>query len=277
MKPFRYTVLTCVFGKDYEKLREVSNPQPDVEYVCVSDDPDLKSDTWKTVVPENFAGYSDPFAKVFATRYNQFRFASSDTVVWLDGSIHLTSSLDRLVDAFENSGSHVCLMPHPFSLSIIQEYENWIRIRGYSLYQTMAAISWMLRQPDGNAILMENGQWQLCFSIRKKCSEVAELDARTLAALGEISSFSQSIDRLDQTVFTFVLRRLQRDLARDSKKLQVFSVSEQILRSEEMQWHMHGSDEKNSLAFYHPDWPEVRVVDGLPVEDWMARPQTKWL
>lgn len=69
MKP-RYTILTCVFGKDYEKLREIVDPQPDVEYVCVSDNPDLESKTWKIVRPEDFTKFPDPFAKVFTTRYN---------------------------------------------------------------------------------------------------------------------------------------------------------------------------------------------------------------
>lgn len=117
-------------------------------------------------------------------------------------------------------------MPHPFSVSIVQEYENWIRMRGYSLNQTIAAISWMLRHPDGNRFLCMNGQWQLCFSIRKKCPEVAELDQRVAAALVEISSVIRCVDRLDQTVFTFVLRALQEDLEKESKKLQILTVSE---------------------------------------------------
>lgn len=62
--------MTCVVGQDYEKLREVERPQPDVEYVCATDDPDLESKTWKIVRPEKFAALSDPFAKVFTARYN---------------------------------------------------------------------------------------------------------------------------------------------------------------------------------------------------------------
>lgn len=272
----RYSVLTCVFGKNYEKLREVSNPQPDVEYVCVSDDPDLKSETWKIVRPDVLRSIQDPFAKLFVARYNQFSFASSDTAVWIDGSIHLTGSLDRLVGTFETSRSHVCLMPHPFSGSIVQEYEHWIRLRGYPLSQTLTAISWMLRQPSGVADFAKPGQWQLCFSIRKKCPEVAELDGRVQKAIAEISAISGKTDRLDQPIFTFVLRQYLAELARMDRNFQIFPVSEQVLRSEAMQRYAHGIDEKNDLAFYHPVWPEVRAVEGQPVEDWMDRPQTKW-
>lgn len=82
----RYSVVTAIFGRGYEKLREVENPQPDVEYVCVTDDPDLDSPTWRVKLIRDI-GTEDPFAKLFEARYRQFDFASSDTVVWIDGSI----------------------------------------------------------------------------------------------------------------------------------------------------------------------------------------------
>lgn len=48
-------------------------------------------------------------------------------------------------------------------------------------------------------------------------------------------------------------------------------VSEHIVRSDAMQWFMHGSDQLNAKAFYSPDWPDVKLVGGKHVETLMLR------
>ena len=43
----KYSILTCIFG-DYEILREPWNPDPECEYVCVTDRKDLdEKGIWK--------------------------------------------------------------------------------------------------------------------------------------------------------------------------------------------------------------------------------------
>ena len=42
----KYSILTFIIGKNYEKVHEISNKQEDVEYVLVTDDNELKSNTW---------------------------------------------------------------------------------------------------------------------------------------------------------------------------------------------------------------------------------------
>ena len=44
----KYSVLTFIFG-DYEIVREIKEPSPDAEYILVTDNHNLKSDTWKIV------------------------------------------------------------------------------------------------------------------------------------------------------------------------------------------------------------------------------------
>ena len=64
----RYSVVTAIFGHGYEKLREVKLLDSDAEYICVTDDPDLKSDTWQVKQVPGI-GTEDPFAKLFEARY----------------------------------------------------------------------------------------------------------------------------------------------------------------------------------------------------------------
>jgi hypothetical protein len=52
----KYTVLTFIFGKNYEKLHEVQEPAPDVEYLLVTDDDTLVSSTWKVIVDHDYDG-----------------------------------------------------------------------------------------------------------------------------------------------------------------------------------------------------------------------------
>lgn len=54
-------------------------------------------------------------------------------------------------------------------------------------------------------------------------------------------------------------------------QLEVLPVSEHIVRSDAMQWFMHGSDQLNAKAFYSPDWPDVKLVGGKHVETLMLR------
>lgn len=54
---YRYSIITYNFN-NYELLREVQNPQDDVEYIYVNDDPTMTSNTWKIVVDESLSDLS---------------------------------------------------------------------------------------------------------------------------------------------------------------------------------------------------------------------------
>lgn len=45
---YRYSILTYNFN-GYEILREIENPQDDVEYIYVTDNQEFKSDTWNVI------------------------------------------------------------------------------------------------------------------------------------------------------------------------------------------------------------------------------------
>ena len=113
MKKSKYTVLSFIIGKDYELLHEVKHMQDDVEYLMVTDDPDLKSSTWKVVYDEDLQKLKTPFERCFAVRYNVFKYASTDLCFTIDGSIEVSGSLDALAQKMEDGKYDFCLMPHP--------------------------------------------------------------------------------------------------------------------------------------------------------------------
>ena len=109
----RYTILSFIIGRDYELLHEVKCPQDNVEYLMVTDDPDLKSKTWKVIYDEDLLKLKTPFERCFAVRYNVFKYASTDLCFTIDGSIEVSGSLDALAQKMEDGKYDFCLMPHP--------------------------------------------------------------------------------------------------------------------------------------------------------------------
>lgn len=48
MSDKKYSILTYIIG-DYEFPREILEKDPDTEYILVTDNPKIKSDTWTVV------------------------------------------------------------------------------------------------------------------------------------------------------------------------------------------------------------------------------------
>ena len=89
----RYTVLTYIFN-GYEFVHEVGEKDPEADYVLVTDDPNITSETWR-VVYSSTPGYS-PFAKCYDERFHPFRYADTPIVVRVDGSIEIRQSLTQV-------------------------------------------------------------------------------------------------------------------------------------------------------------------------------------
>ena len=79
----------------------------------VTDDPDLKSKTWKVIYDEDLLKLKTPFERCFAVRYNVFKYCSTDICVTIDGSMEVSGSLDALIEKFNVGRYDFCLMPHP--------------------------------------------------------------------------------------------------------------------------------------------------------------------
>lgn len=136
----RYSILTFIIGKNYETVHEIDNKQDDVEYLLVTDDKDLRSDTWKVIFDEDLLKCKTPFERCFRVRYNVFKYCTTDTCVTIDGSMHVKGSLDNLINVFDGGEYDICLMPHPLWSDLLTEYNAWIKMRGYPMQQAQKAI-----------------------------------------------------------------------------------------------------------------------------------------
>jgi hypothetical protein len=237
-KKIKYSVLTYVFGT-YEKLREVKcDIEPDVEYICVTDNENLKSDTWNIVVDHDLSN-KGIFDKCFSVRYNPFKYVNSDLCIRIDGSIGIFKSLTPLVDEFEKSGNDALFMLHPYRDNIIVEYNTWIKYRNFPFERAKKHVELLQRLGyDFN----KKGMIEIGFNICKNTKlndDINRVMYSTLKYLGD----ENDIDRLDQTVITAILDRYFPDI-------KIFFVGEEIIHSDYLKWFGHNTD--NEIG-YLPD------------------------
>ena len=252
MKP-KYTVLCYIINK-YEIVHEVLEKDPDAEYLLITDDPDLKSETWQVIYDKDLEGLST-FDKCYAIRFNLFKYATSDICIYIDANIQVKKPLNILIDTMDQGDYDMCMMPHPLNSTFVPEYKNWISWRKYP---PECAKKFFQLLKDTGYDLNYKSLFQGCFKIMRRGKLNSDFERMTLAFLKYLGTESE-IERLDQTVYSFVLNKW-------FCRAKVLPVSEQILRSDWMTWFWHNSCNPNLNAFYDITKPDLKYVFNQPHE-----------
>lgn len=225
----KYTVMTYIFG-GYEFPHEVMEKDPDAEYLLITDDPNLKSATWDVICDPSLAG-RNPIESNYDVRLHPFRYAHTDVVVRIDGSIELKKSLAPLLKDFNDGGYDRCLMIHPARNNFAQELECWITQRHYP--QDVADRTLRMMEAWGYDLDYQ-GMFQGCFEIVRNTEKNRDINRLTYHLM-KYTGGEDVIDRLDQHIFSFVVNTLHRDL-------KVLPVSENLVtHSQFAQWYFHNS------------------------------------
>lgn len=229
----RYTVLTYIFC-GYENVLEIEEKDPNAEYILITDDKNLKSDTWCVIYDPKLEGLS-PFDKCYEVRWHPFRYAMTDIVLRIDGSIKVKKSLAPIIDEFERGNYDRCFLIHPKRNRIDVEYDVWTQTRGYSREQANKCIDMMRRLGyDFNNKGLVQGNFEI---IRKTADNLNMNDL--IFDFHKYLGTDGKIERVDQTITSFVLQTLFQD------RLKIMAVSEGIVtQSEFMQWYLHKTNRK---------------------------------
>ena len=227
----KYTVMTYIFG-DYEFPHEVMEKDPDAEYLLITDDENLKSVTWEVVYDPSLSG-RNPIESNYDVRLHPFRYAHTDVVVRIDGSIELKKSLAPLLKAFNDGGYDRCLMIHPARNNFAQELECWVTQRHYP--QEVADRTLRMMKAWGYDVDGYHGMFQGCFEIVRNTEKNRDINRLTYQLM-KYTGGEEAIDRLDQHIFSFVVNTLHEDL-------KVLPVSENLITmgSKLAQWYIHKS------------------------------------
>lgn len=197
----KISILTFIFGQ-YELLREVQNYQSNIEYVCVTDNFQLKSNTWKIIIDKNLVGF-EPFRKVLEVRYNPFKYVHSDICLIIDGSIQILQHPRILLDFFANSNYELATLVHPNRHSVLTEIDTWKFARNLPDFdvnvckQLISNISY-----DANY----KGLFQVSIILVKNTRTVNRLFSQILA-MNNKCAIKNSTFRVDQILFTMIVNK----------------------------------------------------------------------
>ncbi len=131
----KYVVLTYLFG-GHTLLRDPLYVDKDVEYVCISDRPNIVSKTWKIVV-NPLAHLKDNRLRVAYIKFHPFEFVNAEKVLVLDASYQIHGSILSL---FGQADKDIMLLPHLYRSHLKEELSTWVDCGRMTLEQK----SWFL-------------------------------------------------------------------------------------------------------------------------------------
>lgn len=243
-----FSVLVYNFN-NYEVLHEIPEgcKNPDAEYIYVTDDKDLKSETWTVVHETRLKG--GPFDKTFQVRYNLFRYCHSDICVRFDGSMQLKKDITPVVRRFIDSGCELCVSTHPWRNTMIDEYNAWIITRGYPSEEAAKALSFMYAA--GYDVKNYKGLYQLNFLIERNVKAVRFIDSLTYETIKYLGD-ENDVHRIDQTVYSCIVNTYANAL-----NLRIANIPAAEICTEYFNYYMHGTNEPLSFDFTNALTPYV--------------------
>lgn len=124
-------IITYIFGKNQELLREPLFIDNDVEYICVTDQKFLKSKYWK-IVYEPLNEIKSLRDKVALVKFNPFKYTNAEKIIIQDSSLQCINSLTDLYNIINDND--ICLKKHTIRTNLNDELPHWIS-RGLSKLQ----------------------------------------------------------------------------------------------------------------------------------------------
>ena len=122
----KYAVITYIFGKNKELLRKPL-VKDNIEYICVTDQKDLKSNDWKIILDE-MPEVKCVRDKMVYVKYNPFKYTNADRICVIDGTLEITKSLIPLFEQVKDNDMLVKF--HPERDNLFVELDKWIKTRG---------------------------------------------------------------------------------------------------------------------------------------------------
>lgn len=242
----KYTVLTYDFG-GYEKVHEIKEKSPNAEYLYVTDNQDLQSDTWEIMYIDN-PWPDDVFRLCYEVRFNPWNYVDTDIVVRVDGSIGIDRNLDELVQYFIDGDYDIGFPLHPLRDTMIHEYSAWVQLRQYPVDQANRCLAFMQKIGYDVVNFKGMGQYNVVIQKRNRINEL--INEGTMWALKTMAGPGKEIERIDQTVGNMIIQKFY-------PETKVMPMSVDLTDGLWMTWYGHNSDIKIPYAdkrlepFYH--------------------------
>ena len=230
----KYSILTCVFG-DYEVLRQPLNPDPECEYVCVTDREDIEDGGLWKIAHLNEVLKTMPFTNQWTyVRYHPFEFVSNDVCIYIDGSIQVLDGRqiqDVFIKPFVEGGFYYGITPNlnQIDCDIYQDIDHWENVRNVSKLVCNKIRKYL---KDNNYHV--NGMLQSGFLMYRKCQECDIINNTTWELCHLWGYNGCNVDRNNQIDLSYVINKLF------YKSDRIFRVSALMLNSTIFQIFKHG-------------------------------------
>jgi hypothetical protein len=121
----KIVVYTCISGS-YDTLKEVVNPEPNIKYICFTDQ-DIQSETWEVRRIPEFLNYLEQTKRARCLKILPHLFLKEfDISIWIDGSIEIKGNINKLI--VDNLKSYFAICKHPDRICTYKEAESIIRL-----------------------------------------------------------------------------------------------------------------------------------------------------
>lgn len=252
----KYAVIMYNFN-NYEIMRDVPDCalDSDIEYLYITDNPNLKANNWKIILDHDLDGLS-PFDKCYRVRFNLFKYTDAEMVLYVDGSLQIQKNPKRYFEKFAASGKDVGIMVHPWRTNMYDEYREWVATRNYPKTSAFKCLSYM--EEHGYDIRNYKGLYQLTMRIVKNSKENQELDTRTFEVLRELSEDGK-IERIDQTIYSYLLNT-------EFLNLSLYVFNDNSIHNEILVCNPHGkigpsrNNNKNKKGFVRNVYTDVDIL-----------------
>lgn len=226
----KYSVLTFIFG-NYERLHDVLDVQPNVEYICITDNKNIKSDTWNVIYDEINPDYT-PFRKVIEVRYNPFKYVNSDICLIIDGSIQIKRFPIKLFSKFTSDNYDIAVLIHPERYDLIDEINAWEKIRNLPSVNVNACKNLLSNISYDNKY---KGLFQVGLMLVKNTNVSNSLFNKILTINNSCALKNDSF-RVDQIIFSTIINKYF------SKTIKLLPLSSLILHGKYFSFFAHGTN-----------------------------------
>lgn len=125
----KQVIYTCITG-GYDILNEHQAVNPNFDYVCFTDNPNLKSKTWKIrTMPKETDGLSDVKKQRYVKINAHKVLPEYNLSIWIDGSVEVLKNLDSFINDTCDNEHNIYIPQHPNRRCIYDEFTACSRLK----------------------------------------------------------------------------------------------------------------------------------------------------
>ena len=191
----KFSILSINLSQ-YEILREPYEKSDEIEYVLITDDPNIISNVWIIKLVER-AWFLD-------IKHNPFAFVSTEVVLWLDGSYQIKKNPNEIMEKFIKSKYSMAISLHQKRRTSIIELAAWLIYRNFDLLNAKQFFKQLVNENFYSYTLFQTSAFAL-----KKTPTVLKLFAKERELEKKLSINVPYRD--DQTTLSYIIAKYYKD------------------------------------------------------------------